>query len=154
MLSHDDHDILQSHAGMGAIGLLCVEIFFFYTKTFHSVVNQIRRVAPLAIAKVTILAFSHAVKFLQLVEAWPPFTEIYMCSIFKWVVLIWLNTLRLRQNGCQFPDNIFKCTFLNENIWILIKIWLKSIPKGPVNNIPALTQIMAWHQAIIWTSDG
>ena len=25
-----------------------------------------------------------------------------------------LNTLRLRQNGHQFPDNIFKCIFLNE----------------------------------------
>ena len=29
------------------------------------------------------------------------------------------NTLRPRQNGCHFPDNIFKCIFLNENVWIL-----------------------------------
>ena len=26
------------------------------------------------------------------------------------------NTLRLRQNVCQFPDDIFKCIFLNENM--------------------------------------
>ena len=26
------------------------------------------------------------------------------------------NTLRPKQNGCQLPDDIFKCIFLNENI--------------------------------------
>ena len=28
----------------------------------------------------------------------------------------YLNTLRPRQNGRQFPDDIFKCIFLNENM--------------------------------------
>ena len=28
------------------------------------------------------------------------------------------NSLRPRQNGRHFPDDIFKCFFLNENIWI------------------------------------
>ena len=28
----------------------------------------------------------------------------------------WLNTFRRRQNGRQFPDNNFKCIFLNENL--------------------------------------
>ena len=36
--------------------------------------------------------------------------------------------------------------FQNENIWILIKISLKFVPKGSINNIPALVQIMAWHR--------
>ena len=54
------------------------------------------------------------------------------------------NTLRLRQNGHHFLDDIFKCIFLNENDWILIKISLKFVLKGPINNIPALVQIMAW----------
>ena len=57
-----------------------------------------------------------------------------------------VNTLRQWQNGCQFPDDIFKCIFLIKNIWISIKISLKFIPKGPIDNIPALIQIMAWHQ--------
>ena len=39
--------------------------------------------------------------------------------------------------------DIFKCIFLNENVQILIKISLKFVPKGPINNIPALVQIMA-----------
>ena len=45
---------------------------------------------------------------------------------------IFLNTLRLRRNDGHFPD-IFKCIFLNENIWISIKISLKFVPKGPIN---------------------
>ena len=56
----------------------------------------------------------------------------------------WVNTLRLRQNGRHFPDNIFKCIFLNENWCISMKISLKFVPQGLVNNIPALVQIMAW----------
>ena len=55
-----------------------------------------------------------------------------------------INTLRPRQNGRHFPDDSFKCIFLNENVWISIKISLKFVPKGPINNIPALFQIMAW----------
>ena len=55
-----------------------------------------------------------------------------------------LNTLRLRQNGRHFADDIFKWIFLNENIWISIKISLKFVSKGPFNNNPALVQIMAW----------
>ena len=38
----------------------------------------------------------------------------------------------------------FNCIFLNENIWISINISLKFVPKGRINNIPALVQIMAW----------
>ena len=53
------------------------------------------------------------------------------------------NALRLRQNGRHFAD-IFKWIFLNENIWILIKISLNFVPKGRINNIPALVLIMAW----------
>ena len=63
--------------------------------------------------------------------------------------------MRPRQNGRHFPDDIFKCIFLNDNVKISIQISLKFVPKGPINNIPALVQIMAWRrQAIIWTNDG
>ena len=60
-----------------------------------------------------------------------------------------LNTLRPRQNGRHFPDDIFKCIFLNENAWIAIKISLKFVLKGSINNNPALVQIMAWR----WPGD-
>ena len=39
-------------------------------------------------------------------------------------------------------DDIFKCIFLNENVWILIEISLKFVPKDPINNIPSLVQVM------------
>ena len=54
-----------------------------------------------------------------------------------------INTLRPRQNGRHFPDDILKCIFPKENVLISIKIPLNPIPKGPINNIPALVQIMA-----------
>ena len=57
-------------------------------------------------------------------------------------VMTSINTLRPGQNGRHSADDIFKCIFLNENAWIPIKISLKFVPKGPINNIPALVQIM------------
>ena len=57
-----------------------------------------------------------------------------------------LNTPRPRQDGRLFPDDIFKSIFLNENVQILIKISLTFVPKAPINNIPALVQIMAWRR--------
>ena len=57
-----------------------------------------------------------------------------------------LNTLRPRQNGRRFADDTFKRIFVNENVWIPIKISLKFVPECPNNNIPALVQIMAWRR--------
>ena len=57
---------------------------------------------------------------------------------------VFINSLRPRQNGRHFADDIFKRIFVNENIWIPIKISLKFIPKGSINNTPAMVQIMAW----------
>ena len=57
------------------------------------------------------------------------------------------NTMRPRQNGRRFADETFKRIFLNENVRISIKISLKFVPKGPINNNPALVQIMAWRRS-------
>ena len=65
--------------------------------------------------------------------------------------------MRPRQDGRYFPDDIFKCIFLNETVGISIKISHetvgisikispKVVPKGPINNIPALVQVMAWRR--------
>ena len=69
-----------------------------------------------------------------------------------WHSVLWawwcrhINTLRPRQNGCHFPDDIFKGIFVNGNISTSIKISLKILPKVLTNNIPSLGQIMAWHR--------
>ena len=62
------------------------------------------------------------------------------------VLVLNVNTLRPGQNGRHFADDIFKCVLLNENVWITINKSLKFVPKGPINNIPELFQIMASHR--------
>ena len=57
-----------------------------------------------------------------------------------------VDILRPRQNVRHFPDDIFKCIFVNDNVWISIKISLKFAPKARINNILALVQIMAWRR--------
>ena len=57
-----------------------------------------------------------------------------------------INPLRPRQNGRHFADDVFKCIFLNENVLILLKISLKFVPKGLINNIPSLVQRMVWRR--------
>ena len=62
------------------------------------------------------------------------------------VCLSWFNTLKPRQNGRHFADNILKCIFLNENLSISIQVSLKFVPRCPIHNFPALVQIMAWRR--------
>ena len=42
------------------------------------------------------------------------------------------------QNGRHFTDDISRCIFVNEMFCFLMKISLKFVPKGPVDNKPAL----------------
>ena len=63
-----------------------------------------------------------------------------------WVITSKFNLLRPRQNGRHFADDVFKCIFLNENVWISLKMSLKFVRKGLINNIPSLVQIMAWRR--------
>ena len=41
--------------------------------------------------------------------------------------------------------------FVDEKFWILIKISPKFVPKGKIDNNPALVQIMG-QQAMMWTT--
>ena len=44
-----------------------------------------------------------------------------------------------RQNDRHFADDIFKYIFINENVWISIKISLRFVPKG-LDRMPSLGQ--------------
>ena len=44
------------------------------------------------------------------------------------------------------PDDNFRCIFLNENDRIPIRISVKFVPRSPINNNPALVQVMAWRR--------
>ena len=41
------------------------------------------------------------------------------------------------QNGRYFADDVFRCIFVNKKFCILIKISLKFVLKGPIDNNPA-----------------
>ena len=42
------------------------------------------------------------------------------------------------QNGRHFEDDIYRCILVNEKFWILNEISLKFVPKGVIDNKPAL----------------
>ena len=77
---------------------------------------------------------------------WPSSASACFVWISLWGGTTWhdVNTLRPRQNGRHFSDDIFKCIFLNKNMWISIKISLQFLPKSPINNVRTLIQIMVW----------
>ena len=69
-----------------------------------------------------------------------------------------INTLRPRQDGRHFAEDISTCIFFNVNCCILITFSLKYIRKGQIDNkisngsANGLAPVR--RQAIIWTNDG
>ena len=49
-------------------------------------------------------------------------------------------------HGRHFAEDIFKCIFMKENFYILIRISLKFVSKGPIVLKSALVQVMAWRR--------
>ena len=79
------------------------------------------------------------------------FVSMHPSYYYGWIrvnasIVKWFNTLRPGQNWYDFEDDIFKCIFLKDNVWIPIEISRKFVPKRPINNIQALVQIMAWRR--------
>ena len=62
--------------------------------------------------------------------------------IYRWLNMYW----GWEKMAATLADDIFKCIILDESVRISIKILLKFVPKGPIKNIPALVQIMAWRR--------
>ena len=57
-----------------------------------------------------------------------------------------VTTVRPEEDGQDCATDIFGHIFLNENCAILTGSPLKYVPKGPINNMPAMVQIMVWWQ--------
>ena len=83
---------------------------------------------------------------------WRKVTAIYRECTVGWILSCWkINTIPIniwgRDKNCHhFADDIFKCIFLNEDVWISVKISLKFVPKVRIIYIPAWVQIMAWRR--------
>ena len=56
----------------------------------------------------------------------------------------WFRLIFFAPSHFQVGDSIFRLFSFNENCCIVIQISLKHVPKGSVDNEPALVQIMAW----------
>ena len=57
-----------------------------------------------------------------------------------------LNSSPPGQTGHHFRNDICKCIFVKEMSYILIRISLKLVPKGPIDNKSALVWVMAWRR--------
>ena len=75
----------------------------------------------------------------------------YKLSHFKVCCLFSKHATGLTQWGrdkwTPFRRRHFQMHFLEWKFWIPIKISLKFVSKVPINNIPALVQIMAWRRS-------
>ena len=82
--------------------------------------------------------------------------SIFFTSVSQW--RIWMRWVSIKphediinssppgQNGRHFADNVFRCIFVNEKFFIMIKFSLKFVPKGQIDNNTALVEIMAWRR--------
>ena len=80
------------------------------------------------------------------ISAMPFFVFVILCYLLHSVICITIlysiiHKPSLTHWGRGKMDAIFKCIFVNENVWIPFQISLKFVP---ISNIPALVQIMAW----------
>ena len=97
----------------------------------------IKSIGQARICQIWVLCVVHGFVFRTAGGWWCNICYLYAASV---------NTLRPRQDGLYFPENIFKCIFLNEIIRISIKNSLKFVPSGPINKITALVQVMYWRR--------
>ena len=62
----------------------------------------------------------------------------YAFSYYVHGIMDWFNSSPPGQNGRNFTDDIFRCIFVNDFFFILIKISLKFVPNGSIDNNLAL----------------
>ena len=76
------------------------------------------------------------------------FSFVCLMSDFFYMMCLWLQDIILthwgRDKMAAFSQTYFKRIFANENIRISTKNSLKFVPKGLINNTPALVLIIAW----------
>ena len=80
-------------------------------------------------------------------------SALYTENMHTALALLWIcyslsnhNTLRPRQMAAIFQTRFWNAFHFNENMWIFIKMSLKFVLKGPINNISAMVQIMTWRR--------
>ena len=81
----------------------------------------------------------------------PPHTHTHTHWLFMFsLICVWINRWVNNREETKWPPfrrRYFQTHFFNENVRIFIKISLTFVPKGPINDNPALVQIMAWRRS-------
>ena len=75
------------------------------------------------------------------------YSGIYKCVSINYFQFLWrvsLTHLPLDKMAAILADDNLKCNFLDENNRIPIRISLKFVPMSPIDNKPALVQVIAW----------
>ena len=78
----------------------------------------------------------HMTSWMAIQHFWGDVHDSIICSIDDHMLRLYmasLNILRPGQNGRHFTDDIFKCIFLNENVWIAIKVLLNFVRNRPIS---------------------
>ena len=57
-----------------------------------------------------------------------------------------INSSSPKKMAAILSDDNFKCIFFNKNDRIPIRISLKYVPLSPIENKPALVQVIAWRR--------
>ena len=69
--------------------------------------------------------------------------------LLNWCWCVYLTHIPLEKMATIFADDIFKCIFMNEVFCISIKISLKFVPEGPIDNKSVLVQVMVLCQTAV-----
>ena len=104
-------------------GLLVLMLFAFKCQTIKNCIENLYNQMPVR---------------LLFMEWWEQYLFLHWLS--------YINTLRPRQNGRHFADDIFKRIFLNKNFWVWNRISLKYVSWCLIDIMTALVQIMDWHR--------
>ena len=67
-----------------------------------------------------------------------PWQDVVHLTYFFEKEMAMLTHLPLNKMAAILADDISKCIFLNEKLWFLIKISLRFVTKGPIDNNPSL----------------
>ena len=78
------------------------------------------------------------------------FILLWSCYEFLEFISHIFNSSAPGQNGRHFADDIFNLIFMNGKSCILIRISMKFVFKGPIDNKSALVQVRAWRRTLPW----
>ena len=116
----------------------------------HEIIS-VNRASGVQKEMISIIYSHHILNRLTLVSLWwymylPSAVAYGGLQFLTWCFLASAKVIAAGENCRGFANDISKCIFLNENVWVLLKNSLKFFPTFRINIIPSLVQKMAWRR--------